>query len=305
MTAWRFPPLRHVLDGLERWSFASHVTRQVEREHAVAVVREVAALQDPDTVVVLGAVEDMLRVTRGSGLGLVLVCALDAVGELHDRIRQYPGAWAHVERTIAGLVDLRDSNPGLVVGIKTTVLPTNVHLLEVIEDYARERGLFAIISPAIVTAGRYLNVDREPDLRLDDEQRLQLAAFYEGGHTQWTYHGHSVARYLRTGRAKRPCTCGFNYFFVRSNGDVFLCPLFEESVGNLGRAFLASLLASSEARRVRRLVGRAPECAHCTEPGLERYSLPCEGLAYLGELFRRGPRRFLQMHRYLGLDKYV
>ena len=241
---------------------------------------------------VLGAVEDMLRVTRGSGLGLVLVCALDAVGELHDQIRRHPGAWANVDRTIAGLADLRSSDPRLVVGIKTTVLPTNVHLLEVIEDYARERSLFTIISPAIVTAGRYLNSDREPDLRLDDEQRLQLAAFYEGGHTQWTYHGHSVARYLRTGRTERPCTCGFNYLFVRSNGDVFLCPLFDESVGNVGRAPLASLLALTQARRIRKRVGRVPECAHCTEPGLERYSLPYEGFTYLGELLRRVPGAF-------------
>ncbi len=34
-------------------------------------------------------------------------------------------------------------------------------------------------------------------------------------------------------------------------------------------------------------------------------SLPYEGFTYLGELLRRGPRRFLQMHRHLGLDKYV
>ena len=139
----------------------------------------------------------------------------------------------------------------------------------------------------------------------DVGKEVRLATFYEGDHTQWTYHGHSVARYLRTGRAERPCTCGFNYFFVRSNGDVFLCPLFDESVGNVGRAPLAALLASAQARRIRKRVGRAPECAHCTEPGLERYSLPYEGFTYLGELLRRGPRRFLETHRHLGLDKYV
>jgi len=250
-------------------------------------------------------VEEMLAVMSGYGLELVIVCALDAVGPLHDEIRRYPGAWPAVRQTIDELVGLRGEWPNLVVGVKTTVLPLNVDALEGIADYARERDLFTIISPAIVTPGRYLNVDRAPDLELSPAERLRLAAFYEGGHSEWTYHARTVAGYLRTGRVKRPCTCGFNYFFVRSNGEVYLCPLLDESAGNLRSKSLGDLLGSDRARRIRRQVGRAPQCAHCTEPGLERYSLPYQGFAYLGELARVGPRRFLELHRHLGLDKYL
>jgi len=103
----------------------------------------------------------------------------------------------------------------------------------------------------------------------------------------------------------KPCSCGFNYFFVRSNGEVFLCPLFEESVGDLGAGSIAQLFASREARMIRSRVGKSPACGRCTEPGLERYSLPCEGFAYLRTLFEMGPRSFLRLHRHLGLDKYV
>lgn len=254
---------------------------------------------------VVGVVAEMLQVMRERGLELVVVCALDAVGPLHDEIRRHPGAWSSVEQTIAGLVELRDRNPHLVVGLKTTVLPANVGELEEIAAYARERELFTIISPAIVTAGRYGNVDRAPDVELDSNQRLSLAAFCEGGHSEWTYHARTVARYLRTGNMRRPCTCGFNYFFVRSSGEVFLCPLFEAPAGDLRRRSLAEILSSDAARQLRRRVGRVPECARCTEPGLERYSLPYEGFAYLRQLARAGPRRFLQLHRHLGLDKYL
>jgi MoaA/NifB/PqqE/SkfB family radical SAM enzyme len=254
---------------------------------------------------VISAVTDMLGVMRDHGLELVVVCALDAVGALHDQIRHYPGAWLNVDRSIAELVKLRSQNPNLVVGLKTTVLPLNVDELERIASYARDLGLFTIISPAILTPGRYLNLDRAPDLELSTEERLRLARFYEGGHCEWTYHARTVAGYLRTGRMSRPCTCGFNYFFVRSNGEVFLCPLFEESAGNLEHMPLASLLTSGEARRIRRRVGRAPECSRCTEPGLERYSLPCEGFAYLRALLEMKQRSFLSLHRHLGLDKYV
>ncbi len=91
-------------------------------------------------------VEEMLEPMADHGLELVIACALDAVGELHDRIRRYPGAWSQVERTIAGLVRLRSDHPDLIVGVKTTVLPENVGELDKIAAYARERGLFTIMS---------------------------------------------------------------------------------------------------------------------------------------------------------------
>lgn len=254
---------------------------------------------------VVEMVTKMLVPLRSASIELVVVCALDAVGELHDRIRRHKGAWENVDRCMSGLLALRDENPNLIVGLKTTILPLNVDQPAKIVDYARERGLFTIVSPAIATPGRYLNAERAAEIELDSTARERLARFYEGVSAGWSYHARSVARYLRSGRAKRPCSCGFNYLFVRSNGDVFLCPLFEEPIGNLRSGPLPVLLHSTEARRIRRRVGRAAACRHCTEPGLERYSFPYEGWAYLGRLFRLGPRRFLGLHGHLGLDKYV
>ncbi|MCE5253196.1 MAG: radical SAM protein, partial [Actinomycetia bacterium] len=190
---------------------------------------------------VVGMVAEMLEPPARDGLELVIVCALDAVGELHDEIRRYPGAWSRVDRSIAGLLELRDRHPNLVVGVKTTVIRQNLGELEKIAAYARERDLFTIISPAIVTPGRYLNQNRERDLTLSAAECARLASFYEGegGDSRWSYHGQTLARYLRTGCMDKPCTCGFNYFFVRSNGELFLCPLFEKPLGNVKDAPLA------------------------------------------------------------------
>lgn len=254
---------------------------------------------------VLVMVEEMLGHMREAGLDLVMVCGFDAVGEQHDRIRRYEGAWVQVDQTVAGLTELRERYPNLVVGLKTTVLPQNVGELEKIAAYAHERGLFTIISPAIVTSGRYLNPDKERDLALSPADRERLAAFYEGSSFAWSHHARVVHDYLRTGRVQKPCTCGFNYFFVRSDGSLHLCPLFTETVGNVTDGALGSLLDPAAARTMRRHIGRSPECDHCTEPGLERYSLPYEGFAYLRTLFRLGPRAFIEQHRHLGLDKYV
>jgi MoaA/NifB/PqqE/SkfB family radical SAM enzyme len=242
---------------------------------------------------------------RKAGLGLVIVCALDATDETHDGIRRYPGAWEAVNSCINDLVSLRATAPELIIGLKTTVLPANVGKLDEISAYAVERGLFTIISPAIFTSGRYLNPEKEDRLALAPPERESLARFYEGSAFKWSYHADALARFLRGGRMSKPCTCGFNYFFVRSTGEVHLCPLAGTSVGNVEETPVAELLASSKARQARARTGRWPECSRCTEPGLERYSLPYEGFAYLRVLLAKGPRAFLELHRHLGLDKYV
>lgn len=254
---------------------------------------------------VVSMVGEVLEPMRRGGLDLVVVCGLDAVGSLHDQIRRYDGAWEHLDQTMAGLLELRRSHQNLIVGLKTTVLPQNVGELEAIAQYARERDLFTIISPAIVTAGRYLNADKAADLTLTADDRARLAAFYQAGDFRWSYHAKALSRYLQTGCMEKPCTSGFNYFFVRSNGDLLLCPLFEGSVGNVTEESLDRLLTSEQAGAVRKRVGRSPICGRCTEPGLERYSLPYEGFAYLRTLLALGPRAFLDLHRHLGLDKYV
>jgi hypothetical protein len=104
---------------------------------------------------------------------------------------------------------------------------------------------------------------------------------------------------------RKPCTCGYHYFFVRSKGDLYLCPLVDRSIGNIRRQSLESVFFSTEADRIRKGVGRFDECRGCTEPGLERFSLPMEGFTYLALLPRFGQARFLRFHRHMGLEKYV
>jgi hypothetical protein len=94
------------------------------------------------------------------------------------------------------------------------------------------------------------------------------------------------------------------YCFVRSNDDLFLCPLLNSRVGNIREQPVEALFHSPAASQIRKQIGRYPECRHCTEPGLERYSLPYEGFAYLGLLPKMGQRAFLGQHVRMGLDQY-
>jgi MoaA/NifB/PqqE/SkfB family radical SAM enzyme len=237
-------------------------------------------------------------------LELVMVCALDAVGELHDKIRNYKGAWTKVSKTIEGLIRLRNAFPNLIIGIKATVLPVNVVELPKIVDFADANGLFTIISPHIITEGRYLNADRAEDLAFSLHDNEQLATFFRGEKSRWSFHGKTLTRYFETGAVTKPCSCGFNYFFVRSNGEVFLCPLINKSVGNIMEHSIESLWHSPIASEIRRAINRFEECRRCTEPGLERYALSFEGWTYLSLLIKMGKKAFFELHRHMGLDKY-
>jgi MoaA/NifB/PqqE/SkfB family radical SAM enzyme len=253
---------------------------------------------------VLECTEKVIHRFRDENLGLVVVCAMDAIGEIHDQIRNYKDAWSRVHETIEGLKSIREKWPNLVIGLKTTVLPINVGELDALARYAEENGLFTIISPCIITDGRYLNPDRARDLVFSREDVEKMIAFYQGESFRWSYHGDTLEEYLRTGEMHKPCSCGFNYFFVRSNGEVLLCPLIDASIGNIKERPIEELFASKEASRLRRKLGKLAECRGCTEPGLERYALPFEGFTYLSLLLKMGKNNFLQLHHHMGLDKY-
>ena len=241
---------------------------------------------------------------RREGIDLVMVCAMDAVGEVHDAVRRYPGGWCKVDQTIQGLKGLRVDFSNLIIGLKTTVLPVNVGQLDAVVRYAEKNDLFTIISPCIVTQGRYLNPDRAEDLAFTPEQVHEMTRFFQKEASRWSFHENCLVRYFQTGRMKKPCSCGFNYFFIRSQGALLPCPLINSSPGNVMQTAIEELLASKEAVGIRRHVGRFPECRYCTEPGLERYSLPYEGWTYLSLLPKMGRNKFLQMHHHMGLDKY-
>lgn len=45
----------------------------------------------------------MLELLLPRKVNLVIVCAMDAIGEVHEKIRNYKEAWAKVNETIQGL----------------------------------------------------------------------------------------------------------------------------------------------------------------------------------------------------------
>lgn len=239
-----------------------------------------------------------------AGISLVFACGFDAIGRTHDRIRRFKGGWEKLNATLEGLQALREMHPSLVLGIKTTVTRYNIDEIENVRRYAEERGLFAIISPYIITANRYGNVDREDSLAFSVEDLAKLRKFYTSAGFRWSYYRNELLRFLDSGCMAKPCSAGFNYFFIRSTGELYSCPIIEAPLGNVKEGPFEKLIHSPEASRFRRNILKFPECKTCTEPGLERYALPFEGFHYLRQYLKLGREGFRSLHRHLGLDKY-
>lgn len=242
---------------------------------------------------------------KEAGIELVLVLAMDGIGEIHDRIRNVKNGWKRLAATIEGLEQIRRSSGNVIIGLKTTILPLNVDELDRIAGYADEHDIFTIISPCIITANRYHNEGLEGSLRFGLEEIQKMIRFYESPRFRWSYHRRDLLDFLETGTVNKPCSAGFNYFFVRSTGDVFPCPLINTRLGNFKETPIKALMDSLPARQFRRRIGTFKECRSCTEPGLERYALPFEGFHYLRLFFTLGKKEFLACHAHMGLNKYL
>ena len=253
---------------------------------------------------VLRDVGSVIAPLDDAGVTLVFACGFDGVGKTHDRIRRFKGGWERLNATLEGLQALRQKHPSLVLGIKTTVTRYNIDEIEKICRYAEERGLFTIISPYIITANRYGNLDRENALAFSVEDLAKLRKFYTSARFRWSYYRNELLRFIDSGRMAKPCSAGFNYFFIRSTGALYACPIIEAPLGNVKDRPFELLIRSPEAAGFRRNILKFPECDACTEPGLERYALPFEGFHYLRQYLRLGRGGFRCLHAHLGLDKY-
>ena len=254
---------------------------------------------------ILRMTEQLLPLFRNQDLDLVFACAMDGIGAVHDKIRGVPGMWARQDATIQGLCRLRESYPNLFIGLKTTVLPLNVSELARIADYADSRGLFTIVSPGIFTGNRYDNLDNEKDLCFSGRDWNAFASFLHSERFRWNIHRRILLEYIQRGRVEKPCTAGFNYFFVRSNGEVYPCPLIRFSIGNIDVHSLEWMVNNGKAKSFRKKSQTYLQCQVCTEPGIERYALPLEGWGLIRHCLHLKPADFWQVYEHMGLNKYL
>ncbi|MCA2211327.1 radical SAM protein [Jidongwangia harbinensis] len=195
------------------------------------------------------------------GTPLDLYVSLDGVGEVHDRVRRRPGAFADVSRFLA---EAR-RHPGVAVALTCVINKLNVSALDELADHAAELAL--PVSYAVVNrSDHYINsLPLYRDVRLDAEQSARAADFLTRRSTQRL--DTDLRRVLRGEPRTVPCRLLHKGVLLTSDGTTAICGTSQRMVlgGPLPADGTAQAWDEALARRPQLLAeGAAETCRTCT-----------------------------------------
>jgi radical SAM protein with 4Fe4S-binding SPASM domain len=214
---------------------------------------------------------------REGGVARVSVSLDGATAEVHDRMRQIPGAF---NGTLEGIGHLRDA--GVPFQINVTLTKQNVHQLDDVYDLARSLGAVAVHIFMLVPVGCG-QVLAETDMLSPEqyEQILRDICMLESrGEIQIKVtcgpHYERVKRQLRIGPTSanppsalrhppsKGCLAGLGVLFVSHRGDVYPCGYLPINCGNILEKRLIEIWDSSEdLARMRDVAALEGKCGVC------------------------------------------
>jgi MoaA/NifB/PqqE/SkfB family radical SAM enzyme len=254
---------------------------------------------------ILASYREILSALRGTNVDLVSVVSLDGIGEIHDLVRGTPNAFRLASETLVGLSELKKEYPNLIVGIKTTILPQNIAVLDDILGFALSNGFFHIISPVFFTVARFKNIDKRSELEPEPHTYRKLAELYNRDELRTGYFYSMMRRFLTEGRKLWTCAALYSYLFIDFDGKVYPCELSPEPLGNVKEQDITEIWNSPWARGWRKRIERMECCQTCQEPGAVRYSAFIEGLSYLRFLVKSGKHAYEASFYGEGYSKYA
>ena len=225
---------------------------------------------------------------------LALVCSLDGFGELHDKIRGVKGAYEKSRETIGKLNGLKKEAPNFRLGIKTTILPKNIHRLPELMAFSADNGFFHIISPVLFTEKRFHNFRRKERLEVVDKYHAELQCLYEGKHFEGSHFARIMRDSIEAGRRREGCSAAMDHVFVEGDGEVYPCPVTPVSMGNIRYDSAESIFHSPKNRAVVRKAGHFKNCRTCFEPGCIRFSQAGEGFSFLKSLLTKNGGKIMR-----------
>lgn len=177
-----------------------------------------------------------LPLLRKKSIAFSVNVSIDGVGETHDLVRGNERAFEHLDATIDSLNTLRKKHPFNLV-LACTLSRLNASCAPGVLEYARSKGLYIIFRNAF-TINRIDNLHTREQYVLTEEQLLWLKEFYRK--TLLPYdRSHSRSRYYRMllrmmdgGERDIPCLYRRAGLFVDHRGDMYVCTVFSERIGN-------------------------------------------------------------------------
>lgn len=226
--------------------------------------------------------------------------SLDALDDLHSRIRGVPDVLPKTKKTLEALAALRSRYKQLGVGILFTLQPSNYEQLLPVFDYAREQQVQFHLNPINCGEEYY-----ERDARGVFEEYRKILPEIEAQfqvldrECPEDFFGREFRAlfrpYVLSGREPViPCFAGVTNAFVNPYGEVFPCVPARRDflLGDLKEESFDSIWESDRAARVRRRIGQGVcKCLiTCETSTALRYQT-----AYQAKRIARGLRRFLRV----------
>jgi len=190
------------------------------------------------------AVERVLADTRAildlcnpRGISVNISVSLDGVGQVHDEMRNIPGAFFKVERCLSELKDLQKTRP-FWLGAACVITHKNLHKLRELQAWCAERGIELGFQPVGFHESYVANVERRSELDFDEADRASLLNLLQELSADrsvsnfMAYYWNDMLRMYRDGRPRQtPCPFTLDSFVLDAYGDMYYC-LSERKIGN-------------------------------------------------------------------------
>jgi MoaA/NifB/PqqE/SkfB family radical SAM enzyme len=171
----------------------------------------------------------MIEFCSRYNIAITVRVSLDGIGPLHNKIRGIPHAFDKAMETICYLKDLQ-SVFSFRFGIATTISKQNLHGLESIVKFCREREIDLIFIMAWISKHYYGNVDQKSHVMLDAGEKQILIKFLKdrikesGLLNSDAYYYDKLINYLNGDeRRKMPCPFLYEGLVLDGLGNMYLC----------------------------------------------------------------------------------
>jgi MoaA/NifB/PqqE/SkfB family radical SAM enzyme len=218
----------------------------------------------------------LLGLCAERGIHLNVSVSLDGVGQVHDEMRNVPGAFARVERCLMGLKELQAEHP-FWLGAGCVITRKNLYHLRELQDWCEERGIELGFQLVGFHETYVANIEQQGELDFTQADKEYLFAFLETLAAErslsnfMAYYWDDMLKMYRDGRPRQtPCPFAVDSFVLDAYGDIYYC-LSERKIGNclsgdVGNASLggpcSAIYYRPENLRFRETLVRS-SCLHC------------------------------------------
>lgn len=221
-------------------------------------------------------VETILRTCPDLHYSVTL--SVDALGEAHDRTRNFPGLFDRVMETHRVLKELEKRHDNFGINFEITLSKFNqetaVETYRFLRDTCGAQNVFTVLCRGEPRNPEAADVDLARYRELNEEVKKDIVAKSARGYSGFPfaslmnaknlYSREIIERTVRQNRYQIPCFAGSLSGNVFSNGDVYPCELLDRRLGNLRENDydFRAIWRSEHARETRRFI-RQTKC-FCT-----------------------------------------